>query len=92
MHIHENGDCSQSFTKTEEHYNPQHRLHPYHAGDLLPVLGNQGYAWGAFYDKRFSISGILGRSVVIHSHSDDFSSQPSGNSGNKIGCGIIRRV
>ena len=92
MHIHENGDCSQSFTKTEEHYNPHPRLHPDHAGDLLPVLGNQGYAWGAFYDKRFSISGILGRSVVIHSHSDDFSSQPSGNSGNKIGCGIIRRV
>ena len=83
---------SDSFTKTGEHYNPQHRLHPYHAGDLLPVLGNQGYAWEAFYDKRFSISDILGRSVVIHSDSDDFSSQPSGNSGNKIGCGMIRRV
>lgn len=92
MHIHENGDCSWHFTKTGEHYNPQNQPHPYHAGDLLPLLGNQGYAWEAFYDKRFSIPDILGRSLVIHSNRDDFVSQPSGNSGDKIGCGIIQRI
>lgn len=90
MHIHQNGDCSGNFTKTGEHYNPAMQPHPQHDGDLLPLLGNQGYAWGAFYDKRFRVRDILGRSVVIHSRRDDFTSQPSGDSGDKIACGIIR--
>ena len=64
--------------------------HPQHAGDMPPLLGNQGYAYQVFYDKRFSIDEIIGRSVIIHSHADDFASQPSGNSGDKIGCGTIR--
>lgn len=89
MHIHQNGDCSGNFTKTGEHYNPAMQPHPEHDGDLLPLLGNHGYAWGAFYDKRFRVRDILGRSVVIHSRRDDFTSQPSGDSGDKIACGVI---
>lgn len=92
MHIHEMGDCSQNFANTGGHYNPTGALHPEHAGDLPPLLGNQGYAWSAFYDKRFTIEDILGRSVVIHAMADDFHSQPAGNSGEKIGCGEIRRA
>lgn len=90
MHIHEHGDCSDNFTKTGDHYNPTGQLHPDHAGDLIPLFSNQGYAWSAFYDKRFSISDILGRSVIIHAMPDDFMTQPSGNSGEKIACGVIR--
>lgn len=92
MHIHEFGDCSDNFQKTGNHYNPAGKPHPEHAGDLLPLLGNQGYAWSAFYDKRFTIEEIIGKSVIIHSAPDDFTTQPSGNSGIKIGCGIIRRT
>lgn len=92
MHIHENGDCSDHFTRTGDHYNPGGQPHPEHAGDLLPLLGNQGYAWSAFYDKRFQIRDILGRSVIIHAMPDDFATQPSGNSGAKIGCGVIREA
>lgn len=92
MHIHEHGDCSQHFMKTGPHYNPAGQPHPMHAGDLLPLLGSQGYAWETFYDKRFSVSDILGRSVVIHANRDDFTSQPAGDSGAKIGCGVIRRI
>ena len=40
--------------------------------------------------KRITIPEIIGRSVVIHAMPDDFMTQPSGNSGMKIGCGIIR--
>ena len=65
-------------------------MHPQHSGDLIPLMGNQGYAWTAFYDKRITIPEIIGRSVVIHAMPDDFMTQPSGNSGMKIGCGIIR--
>jgi len=90
MHIHETGDCTRQFTRSGEHYNPTDDAHPGHAGDLVPLLGNQGYAWTAFYDKRFTIEDIMGRSVIIHAGADDFTSQPSGNSGAKIGCGVIR--
>ncbi len=90
MHIHDAGDCSHGFARTGDHYNPTASPHPDHAGDLVPLLGNQGYAWTSFYDKRFSIEDIMGRSVIIHSQPDDFTTQPSGNSGTKIGCGIIR--
>ena len=57
---------------------------------MIPLMGNQGYAWLAFYDKRFSIPEILGRSVIIHAMPDDFRTQPSGDAGEKIGCGVIR--
>ncbi len=90
MHIHEYGDCSENFTHTGDHYSRQNVPHPQHTGDLPPLLGNQGYAWTAFYDKRFGIPEILGRSVIIHRMPDDFVTQPSGNSGEKIGCGVIR--
>ena len=92
MHIHDAGDCSRNFTMTGEHYNPGMQPHPYHAGDLLPLLGNQGYAWEAFYDKRFRISDIIGRSLVIHEKRDNFTSQPSGDAGTKIGCGVNMRA
>ena len=91
MHIHEFGDCSGSYSKTGNHFNPAGTLHPMHAGDLIPLLGNQGYAWTAFYDKRFTIDSIIGKSVIIHSKRDDFTTQPSGDSGEKIGCGVIRK-
>lgn len=92
FHIHQNGDCSDNFARTGDHFNPANQLHPYHAGDLPPLLGNEGYAWTSFYDKRFSIKDIVGRSVVIHSHADDFMTQPSGDSGGKIACGVIEMM
>lgn len=92
MHIHEFGDCSDEFENTGGHYNPDALPHPDHAGDLLPLLGCQGYAWMSFYDKRFTIDEIIGKSVIIHSRRDDFTTQPSGDAGVKIGCGEIKRV
>ena len=84
MHIHENGDCTLPFD------NPTNEMHPNHAGDMIPLMANQGYAWLAFYDKRFKIPEILDRSVIIHRNPDDFMTQPSGDAGEKIGCGVIR--
>lgn len=92
MHIHEHGNCARPFNQTGDHYNPSGMPHPQHAGDLPPLLGNQGYAYQVFYDKRFTLEEIIGRSVVIHRMADDFMTQPSGNSGDKIGCGTIRLI
>lgn len=92
MHIHESGDCGDNFTHTGTHYNPKDAAHPDHAGDMPPLFGNQGYAYSVFYDKRFTIPEIIGKAVIIHEHPDDFTSQPSGNAGEKTGCGEIKWV
>ena len=90
MHIHENGDCTKPFDRTGDHFNPTGEPHPEHVGDLLPLFGNQGYAWMSYYNKRIRLPEIMGRSLIIHLMPDDFTSQPSGNAGPKIGCGVIR--
>lgn len=91
FHIHQFGDCANDFRSTGNHFNPGNTIHPYHAGDFPPLLGNQGYAWTAFYTKRFTLDEIIDKAVIIHNHYDDFSSQPSGNAGSRIGCGVIVR-
>jgi Cu-Zn family superoxide dismutase len=40
---------------------------------------------------RFNVSDIIGRTVIIHNMPDDFTSQPSGNAGEKIACGVIKK-
>ena len=96
LHIHEKGDCSGNatdpFANTGSHYNPSGCPHPAHAGDLPPLIANGSTAWFAFYTEHFSIREILGRAVVIHENRDDFTTQPAGDSGKKIGCGTIRRT
>lgn len=92
MHIHEGGDCTQPFDQTGMHYDPQGRPHPAHRGDLLPLLADRGYAWSAFFDDRLTVEELTGKSVIIHANRDDFTTQPSGDSGEKIGCGVIQAV
>lgn len=89
MHIHEMGDCTLPFDKTGSHYNPTKMEHPLHAGDFPSLLNNNGYAFLSFYDSRFTVKEVLGKSLIIHGMRDDFTSQPSGDSGEKIGCGVI---
>lgn len=92
FHIHENGDCTENFSKTGNHYNPNHVEHPHHAGDMPSLLSNNGYAWLAFYNQGLKLYDIIGKSVIIHQGVDDFTTQPSGNAGEKIACGVIRFV
>ncbi len=93
FHIHEGCSCTGNekdpFADTGGHYNPCDCDHPKHAGDLPPLFGSCGCAWLAFFPNRFTIREILGRTVVIHAHPDDFHTQPAGDSGMKIGCGKI---
>lgn len=93
FHIHQGGKCEgdmqDHFSKAMSHYNPKECAHPFHAGDLPPLFGNQGYAFSVFLTSRFSLSEVLGRTVIIHGKTDDFTTQPSGNSGEKLACGVI---
>ncbi len=92
FHIHEGGDCGGAgFSNTGSHYNPFGKEHPNHAGDLPPLLSADGNAVLSVVTNRFTVNDVIGRTVVIHSGSDDFKTQPSGNAGTKIACGVIRR-
>ena len=90
FHIHQGESCSGAdFSETASHYNPTGEAHPKHAGDLPPLLACQGNAYLSVKTDRFSVNEIVGRTVVIHSDPDDFHSQPAGNAGKKIACGVI---
>ncbi len=93
FHIHEGSSCSgnasDEFANAKAHLNPTNCPHPFHMGDLPPLLENNGYAYMTVLVNKFRIQDILGRVVIIHDHPDDFTTQPSGNSGTKIACGKI---
>lgn len=90
LHIHEGSSCAgEKFVDTAGHYNPRRQAHPNHPGDLPPLFSCGGKAFLAVLTDRFRISDVMGRTVVIYAGSDDFSSQPAGNAGDKIACGII---
>jgi len=96
FHIHEGTGCSGNIddplADAMSHYDPKGCRHPHHAGDLPPLFGNDGYALSLFLTNRFTVDEVIGRTVIIHDRPDDFTTQPSGGSGTKIACGIIRRT
>ena len=100
-HFHEHGDCGNSGAEAHGHWNPTNEAHgkwgdaAYHSGDIgnIPLDAN-GKGEITLSSNRWSIGGdektnILNRAIIIHSGVDDYKSQPSGNSGSRIGCGVI---
>lgn len=96
FHIHEGASCTgeinNPFSNTMAHYNPGGCEHPHHAGDLPVLFENNGFAFSIFLTNRFTVSEVIGRTIIIHENPDDFTTQPSGNSGTKIACGTIHGV
>ncbi len=93
FHIHEGASCGgDDFSETKGHWNSTPCGHPYHTGDLPPLFSCGGRAYLAVLTGRFRVSDVIGRTVVIHSQSDDFTTQPSGNAGTKLACGEIVAV
>lgn len=90
LHIHDGESCAgTNFSETKGHYAPGGESHPNHAGDLPPLLSCHGSAYLAVRTDRFCLQDVIGKTVVIHSGTDDFRSQPAGNAGEKIACGVI---
>lgn len=96
FHIHEGGQCTGNeedpFANAKGHYNPDNCPHPSHAGDLPPLFGVNGTAFSAFLTGRFTVREILKKAIILHAMPDDFTTQPSGNAGKKIACGIVKPV
>lgn len=94
FHIHSgnkcDGDMTDPLSEAMTHYNPNNCLHPFHIGDLPPLFGSREYAFSVFLSDRFSLSEVLGKTVIIHGNPDDFTTQPSGNAGEKLACGVIK--
>lgn len=90
FHIHDGQVCDDNFAAAGSHYDTDGNIHPHHSGDLPPLFGNGGYAWTKFITNRFTVDEIIGKVIIIHRDADDFTTQPAGNSGEKIACGKIR--
>ena len=100
FHIHQNGDCSAPDAMSAAgHYNPEGKPHGLpesemrHAGDLGNVQADaDGKAHYEITVKNMTIAGtlnpIIGRGVIVHAKPDD-GSQPVGNAGGRIACGVI---
>ena len=96
FHMHEGKLCAGTkqdpFAKTKTHFTPTNCPHPYHAGDLPPLFGADGNALLMVLTNKFRVRDIVGKTVVVHQNPDDFTTQPSGNSGAKIACVEIKAI
>lgn len=102
FHIHEKGDCSAADASSAGgHFNPNGQSHGApadvirHLGDMGNIEADEsGKAHLDYLDPAMSLSGensIIGKSVIVHKDMDDMRTQPTGNSGARIGCGIIEK-
>ncbi len=103
-HIHENGSCSPTFAAAGGHFNPTGKQHGFknpkgpHAGDLPDVVANEaGDGYLSTTTDRVTLSpgptSLFrgnGTALVIHAKPDDNVSDPAGNSGDRVACGVIR--
>lgn len=87
FHIHEGSSCtgtiSDEFANAKSHLNTTNCPHPFHIGDLPPLIENNGYAYMSVLIDKFKIKDILGKVIIIHDMPDDFTSQPSRKLGYK---------
>ena len=104
VHIHENGDCTGEVgKKAGGHWNPTGEDHgawgsvEYHSGDLGNIKTDStgtGQETVVDVEKRWTIGGskttnIIGKAIIVHERADDGISQPSGNAGKRVACGVI---
>ena len=103
FHIHEKGDCSSGDGMSAGgHFNPLAKPHAHpstsdrHAGDMQALKADD-YG-NASYSATFDVitvnegpTGIIGRGVIVHAQPDDYKTQPTGNAGARLACGVIQK-
>ena len=102
VHLHEHGDCGNMADMAHGHWNPGKTSHgkwgsgSFHAGDIGNIrLDKSGHGTLSLESSIWTIGGsastnILNKAVIVHGGEDDYTSQPAGNSGARIGCGVIQ--
>ena len=102
FHIHDKGDCSAADASSAGgHFNPTQQHHggpatpEHHAGDLGNIeadsSGNAQISWKGKLSMGGSDS-IIGKSLVVHENEDDLKTDPAGNSGARVACGVIQQA
>jgi len=104
VHIHEHGSCGDMGKEAHGHWNPTKMNHgkwgsaTFHSGDIGNVsLNAEGKGTLELETDLWSISGtdstknILNKAIIVHGGVDDFTTQPTGNAGSRIGCGVINK-
>ncbi len=103
VHIHEHGSCGDMGKEAHGHWNPTNVNHgkwgsgSFHAGDIGNVaLDGEGKGTMELETDLWSIGGdsnknILDKAIIVHGGVDDFKTQPTGNAGSRIGCGVITK-
>ena len=105
IHVHDSGRCEATFTSAGGHFNPSARAHGFkaslgsHFGDMPNIMANSaGTAHVEYYSPALTLApgmgGLFdgdGASIIVHAGPDDYASDPAGNSGNRIACGVITR-
>ena len=102
FHVHENGDCSApDASSAGGHFNPASTAHgrvgqgEHHAGDSDNISANaQGVATVDTLLQGVTLgdatgTDIVGRGVIVHADPDDYTTQPTGNAGGRLACGVI---
>jgi superoxide dismutase, Cu-Zn family len=99
FHIHEKGDCSAADAASAGgHFNPTHQHHggpataEHHTGDLGNIEADASGKAHLDWKGKMSLNGpdsIIGKSIVVHEKEDDLKSDPAGNSGARVACGVI---
>ncbi|HWP84853.1 MAG TPA: superoxide dismutase family protein [Terriglobia bacterium] len=101
FHVHENGDCSApDASSAGGHFNPEKKAHgtptaaERHAGDLGNIEADaSGTAKVDIHANGITLgsgaNSVLGKAIIVHANPDDFS-QPTGNAGGRLACGVIK--
>lgn len=104
VHIHEHGSCGDMGKEAHGHWNPTKVNHgkwgaaSFHRGDIGNVeLNGEGKGTMELETDLWSINSpdttknILNKAIIVHGGKDDFKTQPTGNAGSRIGCGVITK-
>ena len=101
FHVHEKGDCSSGDGNSAGgHFNPEGKPHGqhgqgmHHAGDLPSLKADaNGVAAFSFESKTITVGSgatdVVGKGLIVHRDPDDFTTQPTGNSGPRLACAVI---
>lgn len=100
FHIHDKGDCGDNGNAAGGHFNPDATAHgaptatPHHAGDFGNVTANAaGEVHTTFTTRSVTVepgpNSAVGHAVILHANPDDLATQPTGNAGGRIACGVV---
>jgi Cu-Zn family superoxide dismutase len=96
IHLHATGVCEPPFTTAGGHFNPASKKHGlqnpegHHAGDMMNfTVGKDGKSTATVNNADVTMKTVAGLALMIHANADDGKTDPTGNAGDRIACGVV---